>query len=249
MNTRELIDQLGNYLPTNLVSDLINNFLEIKSETATGTLEKSSPGKFIETVVQILQFLDNGQYEKSPKVDDYLKNLESRSANLPDNLRITLARVTRASYTLRNKRSIAHKGDVDPNIYDLRYLYSASQWILSEIVRQTLSRDMDTAGKLIEFIQIPVSPVVEDFGDKRLVLKVGTTEEELMTLLLHYFPNYALVSQIQKDMDRRARPTVSNVITSTYKKRFIEGNRQQGYKLTTLGYQKAIELIKKIYTT
>lgn len=249
MNACELIEQLNRYLPANLVSDLINNFLQIKSEVATGTLEKSSPGKFIETVVQILQFLENGQYEKSPKVDDYLKNLESRSANLPDDLRITLARVTRASYTLRNKRSIAHKGDVDPNIYDLRYLYSASQWILSEIVRQTLSRDMDTAGKLIEFIQIPVSPVVEDFGDKRLVLKVGTTEEELMTLLLHYFPNYALVSQIQKDMDRRARPTVSNVITSTYKKRFIEGNRQQGYKLTTLGYQKAIEIIKKIYTT
>jgi hypothetical protein len=249
VNACELIEQLNRYLPANLVSDLINNFLQIKSEVATGTLEKSSPGKFIETVVQILQFLENGQYEKSPKVDDYLKNLESRSANLPDDLRITLARVTRASYTLRNKRSIAHKGDVDPNIYDLRYLYSASQWILSEIVRQTLSRDMDTAGKLIEFIQIPVSPVVEDFGDKRLVLKVGTTEEELMTLLLHYFPNYALVSQIQKDMDRRARPTVSNVITSTYKKRFIEGNRQQGYKLTTLGYQKAIEIIKKIYTT
>ena len=249
MNACELTDQLNKHLPNNLVSDLINNFLQIKSEVATGTLEKSSPGKFIETVVQILQFLDNGQYEKSPKVDDYLKNLESRSVNLPDNLRITLARVTRASYTLRNKRSIAHKGDVDPNIYDLRYLYSASQWILSEIVRQTLSKDMDTAGKLIEFIQIPVSPIVEDFGDKRLVLQAGTTEEELMILLLHYFPNYALVSQIQKDMDRRARTTVSNVITSTYKKRFIEGNRQQGYKLTTLGYQKAIELMKKVYTT
>lgn len=248
MSRSELIEQLNNHLPNNLVSDLINNFLEIKSETATGILEKSSPGKFIETVVQILQFLDKGQYEKNPKVDDYLKNLESRSANLSDDLKITLARVGRASYTLRNKRNIAHKGDVDPNIYDLRYLYSASQWILSEIVRQVLFKDMNTAGKLIEFIQIPVSPVVEDFGDKRLVLKVGTTEEELMTLLLHYFPNYTLVSQMQKDMDRRARRTVSNVITSIYKRRFIEGNRQQGYKLTTLGYQKAIEIIKKIYT-
>ena len=249
MNTHELIEQLDKHLPDNLASDLINIFLQIKSEVATGTLEKSSSGKFIETVVQILQFLDNGQYEKSPKVDDYLKNLDSRSAKLPDNLRITLARVTRASYTLRNKRSIAHKGDIDPNIYDLRYLYSASQWILSEIVRQTLSSDMNTAGKLIEFIQLPISLIVEDFGDKRLVLKAGTTEEELLILLLHYFPNYILVSQIQKDMDRRARTTVSNTITSTYKKRFIEGNKQQGYKLTTLGYQKAIDLIKKIYTT
>lgn len=245
MTPSELIDQLKRHLPADLAADLVNNFVQIKSDIATETLERSAPGKFVETIVQVLQLLDTGQYDRSPKVDDYLKNLESRLTNLPDDLRITLARVTRASYTLRNKRSIAHKGGVDPNIYDLHYLYSASQWILSEIVRQVLSTDMDTAGKLIEFVQIPVSPIVEDFGDKRLVLKLGTAEEELITLLLHYYPVPVLVSQIHKDMDRRARPTVSNTITAMYRKRAIEGNKQQGYKLTTLGYHRAIELVKE----
>ena len=244
----ELIDQLKKNIPADLAVDLINNFLQVKSDVITGTLERSAPGKFVETVVQVLQFLDTEQYDKNPKVDEYLKNLESRSTNLQEDLRITLARVARASYTLRNKRSIAHKGGVDPNIYDLRYLYSATQWIFSEIVRHALSSDMYTAGKLIESIQVPVDPLVEDFGNKRLVLKVGTTEEELLILLLHYYPVPILQSQIRKDMDRRARTTVSNIITATYNKRLVEGDKQQGYKLTALGYNQAIELAKTMTT-
>lgn len=244
MTPSELINELGKHLPPNLAADLVNNFMQVRSDVSTETLERAAPGKFVETVVQILQFLDAGQYDKSPKVDEYLKNLESRSGNLPDDLRITTARVARASYTLRNKRSIAHKGSIDPNMYDLRYLHVAAQWILSEVVRQVISTDMNTAGKLIEFIQIPISPVVEDFGDRRLVLKVGTAEEELLTLLLHYYPMPILVSQIQKDMNRRARSTISNTIAATYRKRLIEGNRQQGYKLTTIGYRQGVELVK-----
>ena len=244
----ELIDQLKKNIPADLAVDLINNFLQVKSDVITGTLERSAPGKFVETVVQVLQFLDTEQYDKNPKVDEYLKNLESRSTNLQEDLRITLARVARASYTLRNKRSIAHKGGVDPNIYDLRYLYSATQWIFSEIVRHALSSDMYTAGKLIESIQVPVDPLVEDFGNKRLALKVGTTEEELLILLLHYYPVPILQSQIRKDMDRRARTTVSNIITATYNKRLVEGDKQQGYKLTALGYNQAIELAKTMTT-
>ena len=245
MTPSELIDQLKARIPSGLAVDLVNSFLQIRSDVATQTLERSAPGKFVETVVQILQFLDTKQYDKNPKVDDYLKNLESRSTTLPDDLKVAVARIARASYTVRNKRSIAHKGEVDPNIFDLRYLYSACQWILTEVVRQILTTDMSTAGRLIEFIQIPVGFVVEDFGDKRLVLKAGTTEEELLTLLFHYFPSSASVSQIHKDMDRRASSTVSNTITSAYRKRLIEGNKQQGYKLTALGYRQASEIVKQ----
>ena len=244
MTPSELIEQLKSRLPADVASDLISNFVQIRTDVITGTLERSAPGKFVETVVQVLQFLDTGQFDTDPKVDEYLRTSESRSTNLPADFRVTLARVARASYTLRNKRSIAHKGGIDPNIYDLRYLYSASQWILSEIVRHLLSSDMDSAGNLIEFIQIPFSLIVEDFGDKRLVLKSGTAEEELLTLLMYYYPVPVLASQIHKDMDRRAYSTVSNATASAYRKKFIEGNKQRGYKLTTLGHQRAKELAR-----
>ena len=127
-------------------------------------------------------------------------------------------------------------------------MYSAAQWALCEITRHALSTDIDTAGKLVEFIQVPASSLVEDFGDKRLVLRAGTTAEELLTLLLHYYPMPLLASQLHRDMDRLAPSTVSNAITAAYRQRLIEGNKKAGYKLTTLGYERAIGLVKKATT-
>jgi len=107
INSDELIQKLSAKIPSKLATDLVNSFIQLKHDVATETLEKSSPGKFVETVVQVLQYMDENKYDESPKVDNYLKNLESQPINLPNNLRITLARVARASYTLRNKRSIS----------------------------------------------------------------------------------------------------------------------------------------------
>ena len=249
MTPQELIDELKEHLPVELAEDLVNQCMSIRMDVATETLERAAPGKFVETVVQVLQYLENGTYSKSFKsgeVEDFLKNTEARPVNLPQDLKIVVTRVSRGMYSLRSKRSIIHKGTIDPNIFDLRYLYSTAQWILSEIIRHVLSTDVATAGKLVEFIQVPASSIVEDFGDKRLVLRAGTALEEFLTLLLHYYPEPVSASQLHRDMDRRASSTVSNIIPAAYRKRLIEGNRSTGYKLTALGYQRALELVKKV---
>jgi hypothetical protein len=249
MMASELIDALKKFLPPELAADLVNEFMSIRIDVTTETLERAAPGKFVETVVQILQYLASSTYSKSFKIgeiEDFLKNTEARPINLPPDLKIVLTRVARGMYSLRSKRGITHKGAINPNIYDLRYLYSATQWVLCEITRYVLSSDMNTAGRLVEFIQVPASSLVEDFGDRRLVLRAGTTEEEVLTLLLHYYPMPILSSQLHKDMNRRASSTVSNAITALYRRRLIEGNKKTGYKLTTLGYQFAIQLVKKI---
>jgi len=251
MTASELIDELKKHLPTELATDFVNQFMSIRMDVTTGTLERAAPGKFVETLVQILQYLASGTYAKAFKtgeVEDFLKNTEARQTNLPHDLKIVLTRVARGMYALRSKRGITHKGAIDPNIYDLRYLYSAAQWVLSEVTRHVLSADMHTIGRLIEFIQVPISSLVEDFGDKRLVLRVGTANEELLLLSLHYYPLPVLASQFHKDMDRRPSSTVSNAITALYNRRFIEGNKKTGYKLTALGYQRATELAKRVTT-
>jgi len=188
MMASELIDALKKFLPPELATDLVNEFMSIRIDVTTETLERAAPGKFVETVVQILQYLASGTYSKSFKIgeiEDFLKNTEARPINLPPDLKIVLTRVARGMYSLRSKRGITHKSAIDSNIYDLRYLYSAAQWILCEITRHTLHSDMDTAGRLVEFIQIPPSSLVEDFGEKRLVLRAGTAQEELLTRISH----------------------------------------------------------------
>lgn len=249
MTSRELIVELKKHLPAGLAEDLVNEFMSIRTDVATETFERTAPGKFVETVIQILQHFASGTYSKSFKsgeVEDFLKNTEARQINLSQDLKIVVTRVARGMYSLRSKRGIIHKGGVEPNVFDLRYLYSAAQWILCEITRHALSTDIETARSLVEFIQVPASSLVEDFGDKRLVLRSCTAADELLILLWHYYPVPILPSQLNKDMNRRAQPTVSNAITAAYRSRLIEGNRKLGYKLTTLGYGRALELVKEV---
>src|SRR5262245_33439476 len=56
----------------------------------------------------------------------------------------------RALYTLRNKRTIAHIGVVDPNSYDLCFLLHGSQWVIAELLRVAAKISMAEAGRLIE---------------------------------------------------------------------------------------------------
>ncbi len=116
MKVDDLVAELSKYLDGILANDLVKEFVAIRNDCKTGTLGRSSVGKFVETTVQVLQFLEARSYEGNPKVDCYLRELESRPSALNDDLKIALARIARSTYTLRNKRNIAHKGLVDPNI-------------------------------------------------------------------------------------------------------------------------------------
>ena len=89
---------------------------------------------------------------------------------LDDDLRIAMARVARSMYTLRNKQNIAHKGVVDPDVGDLRYLLAGAQWVMSEFVRRACNLSMQEATRLVDTVQTPIGAAFEDFGTHKLVL-------------------------------------------------------------------------------
>ncbi len=238
---------LTNRIEPQLAYDLLKEFVLIKQDVATGTLGRGSPGKFVETVVQIMQYLERGQYDEQPSVDSYLRGIENRSTKLPDSLKLLVSRVTRSVYSLRNKRGIGHKGEVDPNMMDLKYIFSGCQWILAELVRLYHGSHPDKVGKLIEAIVVTPSAVIEDFGNFKTVLnRQIKPSDELLILMYSYYPSYVSVDQILKDMKRKSKKAVSGAIGAIYKKVWIEGSKRDGYKLTSLGYKKAMELVPKV---
>jgi hypothetical protein len=58
MDTARLKAALTTALPTELACELVDSWMKLRLDTATQVLEKATAGKFVETLVQILQHLD-----------------------------------------------------------------------------------------------------------------------------------------------------------------------------------------------
>ncbi len=230
-------------LPPEIASDLVSEFLEMRRDVMSRSLGRSSPGKFVETLVQALQFLERGSYDKSPRVDSYLTGLESSGSGLDDGLRICAPRVARSMYTLRNKRAIAHKGDLDPSRYDLAYLHHAAQWIMSELIRALSGSSMDSAGELVEQIQAPVGGLVEDHDGRRVVLADLTILEEVLVLLHSHYPEPVPMADIKASLSRRNERSVRRAVQEAWERKLAERYDGGALKLTAKGVEQAISIL------
>ena len=246
MDRDALVAALAAQLPSGLTEDLVREFLSLRQDLASATLGGSAPGKFVETCVQVLQHLETGRFDARPNVDKYLREVESRSSPLHDGLRICAARVARSMYSLRSKRSISHKGEVDPNIYDLRLLHAEAQWILAELIRTITTMPMEEAGRLIEQVQAPVGGLIEDLGGKKLVLADLPARDEVLLLLHSRYPDSCSVADLIAWADRRDASTVRKNAKELWKRRLVEGDARAGYKLTAKGLRAAIDVFDSV---
>jgi len=245
MKIDEIIIDLSKSFPPILANDLVKEFVELRKDLQTLTLNRASAGKFIETVVQILEYLETNNYSVQPSVDGYLKNLESRSTSLNDDLKISLRRIARATYTLRNKRNILHKGQVDTNIYDLKFVYSCAQWILTEFVRQFITNDIHKAGEIVEFIQLPVNSIIESIDDRKIVHAKLSVKEEILLVLFSFYPERLTELEINKSLDRRAKTSIYKGLKDLWKEKLIHTNAKL-HTLTQTGFVEAQEIMKRL---
>jgi hypothetical protein len=237
----ELIRQLE--VPEKLARDLLMYYSQIVTDVRRKNLEKSSTGKFVETIVQILQALDplRQAYDSSVKgVENELNKVyESRSVtNIPDESRVPIVRIARAMYCLRSKRGMVHKNTVDPNLYDLRFALHSGKWILTEFVRIATQMPLEDALAVIDDIQSPVYPLVEEILGRPLVLNDNlTTAKEALVILYNEYPKDGTVSRsfLGRALDRRSPSAVTKALARLHEKRLIEGNSRIGYRLTALG--------------
>lgn len=234
-------------LPPELAADLVDDFMIVRQDFSTKTLGRSSPGKFAETVVQCFQYLARKSYDKKPDVDAYLNVKIENERQLPDDLRICAGRITRAIYTLRNRRNIAHKGAVDPNSYDLAFLHHAVSWVLAEFLRQATGIKMEEAGSLIAQIHAPIDEIVEDINGVKLVHANVSIEEEILLRLRSEYPDFVSLPAIKISLVGRNAGTLGNVLRKLVGKKDIFGSPKDGYKLTIAGLKKAADVATRLH--
>jgi len=241
--TTALTPALGSSLATNLVGQ----FLKLRRDCATCALEQVSAGKFVEHFVQALQQIANGTYDEKPDVDRFLKTQVENISNLPEHLRLCAARVARSIYTLRNKRNVAHVGDIDPNRFDLRFCHDAASWIMAELLRTSApGLTMERAGELIALVQSPVGTLVEEIGDVRIVLGDVDMRTEMLLLLHSHYPKIVTLDELYRSMSRRNPGSVRKKIRDLYFEKLAQGDVKAGYVLTQSGYAAAVKEIQRI---
>lgn len=246
MDEARLADALTGLVGTTLTDELAANFVKIRQDYATKTLERASPGKFVETFVQSLQQIAGGKHDAKPNVDSYLNTRVENEAALPDGLRFCGGRIARSMYTLRNKRSIAHKGEVDPNTYDLAFVHQGAAWIMAEMIRCASGITMEEAGALIELVQAPVGTLVEEIDGTRLVHADVSARAEILILLHSHYPDRVAVADILKTMSRRSAASVRSRLSKLRTDKLIFGNAKTGYRPTQPGYATAVAEIERL---
>lgn len=244
MDRRQLISAFEPAFGNKLAGDFIDHYVQIRRDYITTILGRTSPGKFVETFVQMVQHLARGKYDPHPNVEGFLLREIETLTSLDDGIRICAARIARSMYSLRNKRSIAHKNDIDPNSYDLFFLHSGASWIVAELLRVTNSVSMEEAGKIIQLLQVPPGKWVEDIGGRRLVHGDFGIRQEILVLLHSYYPEPRASAQIQHSLNRRNASSVRKEISKLYEEKILEGGGKAGYVLTMPGYHMASDLIK-----
>lgn len=247
MRLSDLTSALAPLITQPLADDLVRDFLLVRQDHATGTLERSSPGKFVETVVQCLQQIAEGSYQPKPDVDSYLRTVEN-NVKLDEGLRICAARIARAIYTLRNKRNVAHKSHaLDPNLTDLAFAHHAANWIVCEFLRLTTDLSMDEAAGLVALVQAPINTLVEEIGGVPVVLAQKISiRSELLILLHNRYPDVIQQSEILQSLSRRIIASVTRELRKLHDDKLVHGGLLDGYKLTQLGYRARVDVIRSL---
>jgi hypothetical protein len=239
--TRALAGLVGDIL----AGDLSADFVKIRQDYATRTFGRASAGKFVETFVQCLQHIDKGKHEAKPSVDSYLKD-KAENTGLPEGLRICAVRIARSLYTLRNKRNIAHKNDVDPNTYDLAYLHQGASWIVAELLRNASGGTMQEAGALIELLQTPVGTLVEEIDGVRLIHGKMSTRTEVLILLHSHYPEKVASRDIIRTASTRSAASIRSRLSELRTEKLVFGNPEEGYRLTSPGFNTAVAELRKL---
>ena len=239
MDEARLTSALNHYVGVNLAGELVGDFCKLRRDCSTATLERASPGKFVEVFVQCLQHLATGRFDPKPDVDAYLSKRAENENGVPEGLRICGARLARSIYTFRNKRNIAHKNPVDPNRFDLALAHQAAAWIVAELLRNASGITMQEAGALIEMIQTPVGTLVEEIDGIRLVHADISVRGEILILLHSHFPERVQVTSILATMRARSAASVKNRLGELRTRKLTHGDGKTGYRLTQAGFTAA----------
>ena len=245
MDERRLSRALESLIGKALARDIAADFLKLRRDVATGILERTSAGKFVESFVQCLRHMSKVKHARTIHVDHYLENHVENDTTLPEGLRLCGSRVARSIYTMRNKRNIAHKGEIDPNRTDLEFTHHAAVWIMAELLRHATGIPMEEAAALIGLVRAPVGTLVEEIDGVWMVHAKVSTRVEILLLLHSRHPDPTTSTKLVEWVGKNAAATRAR-LSQLRRERLVVSSGDKAYRLTSTGYRTAAAEIQRV---
>ncbi len=185
-------------LPNEIVTHLLDEYLDIKRHLALGKFRPSelNGGRFAECVLRLIQYLDNPPYTpfgtSLGNSDVIIKHAEMNTT-LHESIRFFIPRLTRILLDVRNRRDVAHiGGDVSPNYSDSLFIAHSADWILIEILRIYYNCSIDNAKKIASSLNEIILPVIADV-DGFIRVQNTSLDFRCKTLVILYYKSPAKV--------------------------------------------------------
>jgi hypothetical protein len=249
----DVFRDLQMHIDPGLVRDLQVYYRTLKTGYIKGDWEKASlnAGKFIETIVRMLQHLtsQDGSFDSGDiRVDRELRKI----MNLPkgvvdDSLRLRIPRVALAVYDVRNNRNVAHSDrEISPNRIDSYFVVSACDWILAELTRLFLTDNLGELRDAIAQIIERKVPIAEKIDGDIVILKPDLTYKDKMLVTLYTEHPQRLTNGQLRDW---TKPRHDSYVTQYLRRLEEEGlvhRNQQGSRLTSSGLRYVEEQIVRV---
>jgi hypothetical protein len=188
----QIISALSPPLPNDIVNHLLDDYIEIKQNFAFRKFRPSelNGGRFAESIIRIIQHLDNPPYTpfgtQLLNTDNIIRRVENNTA-LHQSMRLFIPRLARILLDVRNRRDVAHVGgDVNPNNSDSIFISHTADWILTEILRIYYNCSIDTAKKIAESLNEFALPIIADIDGFVRVQNTNLSFEEKTITILYY---------------------------------------------------------------
>lgn len=231
------------------VERMLENYAEMRLFFGTGRFEVVGAyvGNFCENAANIVLHILTGDIESSPSLGNILQEIE-RNNNDPavdKMLRITIPRFLRAAYDMRSNRDTVHVNlEVPVNQSDQYVSVSICGWILAEFVRIYGDAEADEARELIEGLARPVSPFIDEYNGRRMIMTGDLSVPDEILIHLYNAPGDVHVGDLVEWI-----PTANDSGHIRTNLRRMQDRREVFYsgdlaKITPIGAEKADDLIE-----
>lgn len=245
-----VLEILKNKFPEELANSILQSYTATLKEYKKRNWKYAGNeiGQFIEVARRLLEFVFSSKYtplsERLPFFNESaLHTYEQASQSIEVSYRILIPRYLYAMYSIRNKRGIIHKSEIDPNAMDLTILLYSAKWVLSEMVRLSSDLSFEQTSELIESLMEKEQPLFWGVENTIRLLDVKMDSASKILCLLYHKDKQSDI-ELQRAIEYQNTTTFKTILKKLHKERKIEYTNGICL-LSPLGIIKAEEIISQ----